>query len=165
MIIVGIDPGLVNLGWGIIKIESYGKFKCLAFGSERIDNKPTLQNRLRKVHDILVDRLSLYAPKIGAIENTVVNSNSKTSLSLSQAKGAAMLSLSLCAVEVVEYSPTAIKKSVTGKGNADKCQIIRMVELLLGTEVGILSSHAADALAVAITHALHLGVHDRVITW
>ena len=152
MLIVGIDPGLLNIGWSIV--ESTKDIKFVDCGTIKVPIHLNLQDKLLYIHEQLLLHITPYKPSIGAIEQTVVNINPKASLALCHAKGSAMLSLALCGIKLTEYSPTAIKKALTGKGNADKEQVAKMLSYMF-TDAKITSSHAADALATAVTHALH----------
>ena len=151
MLIMGIDPGLRFNGWGAVEFDR-GAFRHIENGTIKIPEKLPLPERLKLIHDGLFEVLSKYQPAEVAIEETFVNMNPSSTLRLGQARGVAMLTPALLGIPVFEYQPTLVKKSVVGVGHAAKGQIEMMVGILLGKPV-IDSEHAADALAIAITHA------------
>ncbi|MDD3028798.1 MAG: crossover junction endodeoxyribonuclease RuvC [Alphaproteobacteria bacterium] len=151
--ILGIDPGLRHTGWGLVTKEG-NRLSFVAAG--RIDPATdwAMPLRLLALADGLADIVVRYAPDEAAIEETFVNKNARSALLLGQARGCAILALAQKGLSVAEYAATRIKQSVTGQGHADKIQIQAMVKILL-PGAGPLSPDAADALAVAITHAHH----------
>ncbi len=154
MNILGVDPGLVHTGWGIITMHG-STLKFTACGAIHPSPKSSLSERLHTLHVELEKVIAAYRPDTAAIEQTFVSVNAASTLKLGNARGALLLSLAIHHLEVAEYSATMVKKSVTGSGRADKGQIERMVRLLLPTCTGPASADAMDALAVAITHAHH----------
>jgi len=153
--LIGIDPGLRHTGWGVVTLRR----NQLAFvGAGRISPEPDLPmaTRLRHLADILTGILSRYRPDDSAIEETFVHKNALSALKLGQARGVAMLTLAQADLPVTEYAANRIKQSVTGYGHADKGQIQAMIGFLL-PGCGKIAADAADALAVAITHAHHRG--------
>ncbi len=151
--ILGIDPGLRHTGWGVVRQEG----NRLSFiGAGRISPDTTLPMAARLC--VLAEELNAiaaqYTPDEAAIEETFVNQNAGTALKLGQARGAAMLTLAQTGLTVAEYGANRIKQCVTGYGHADKHQIQTMIGMLLPGS-GKLAADAADALAVAITHAHH----------
>ncbi|XSG83437.1 MAG: crossover junction endodeoxyribonuclease RuvC [Methyloligella sp. ZOD6] len=149
--IIGIDPGLRCTGWGLI--ESDGpRLVYVASGSLVSDAGETLSVRLRQIFDSLSEVLNRLSPDEAAVEETFVNRDGRATLKLGQARGIAMLAPALLGLEVAEYAPNAVKKSVVGTGHADKAQIHAMVGHLL-PRCNPDTEHAADALAIAITHA------------
>ena len=149
--ILGIDPGLVNTGWGIIHQEN-NSLKFIACGTIITKAKEEMPARLKFINDELVKVLNTYTIDEAAIEETFVNKNNLTSLKLGHARGAIILTLSLADISVSEYSATNVKKAVVGTGRAEKTQVEAMIKVLLPkSNVG--SEHEADALAIAITHA------------
>jgi crossover junction endodeoxyribonuclease RuvC len=149
--IVGIDPGLRRTGWGIIDSDGV-RLVYVACGSVCSDNGEALGVRLRQLFDGLSEVLARLAPAEAAIEQTFVNRDASATLKLGQARGIAMLVPSLLGVTIAEYAPNAVKKTVVGAGHGDKVQIRAMVTRLLPRAVPD-SADAADALAIAITHA------------
>ena len=158
---LGIDPGLRNTGWGVIETRS-NQLTPVADG--RIvtkDNKP-LADRLLQIFNGLEMVIDTFKPAEVAVEETFVNVNAASTLKLGQARGVAMLVPAKFGIQVAEYSPNKIKKSVVGTGHAAKEQVQMMVRMLLP---GCLSDtmDAADALAVAICHAHHRDLSSIVI--
>jgi crossover junction endodeoxyribonuclease RuvC len=158
--ILGVDPGLLHTGWGII--ESKGSdLRFVACGAIHPSPKLETTARLKALHDGLTQVIALHAPDEAAVEETFVNKNAMTSLKLGQARGAILLSLSLGSLPVYEYSTNLIKKSVVGTGHADKTQVAMMVKTLL-PKSDANSADAADALATAIAHAHHRATKLKV---
>jgi crossover junction endodeoxyribonuclease RuvC len=153
-IIIGIDPGLRHTGWGIVAQEG-NRLSFIAAGRISPDANLPMAERLRELADGIAAAIAKHRPHEAAIEETFVNHNATSALKLGQARGAAMLALAQGGLSVAEYGANRIKQSVTGYGHADKNQIQAMIGILLpGT--GQLKADAADALAVAITHAHHV---------
>jgi crossover junction endodeoxyribonuclease RuvC len=149
--IVGIDPGLRRTGWGVIDTDGV-KLGYVACGSVASDSGGSLGMRLRQLYDGLSQVLAQLAPEEAAIEQTFVNRDAAATLKLGQARGIAMLVPALHGLVIAEYAPNAVKKTVVGAGHGDKDQIRAMVKCLLPRAVPD-SADAADALAIAITHA------------
>jgi crossover junction endodeoxyribonuclease RuvC len=149
--IIGIDPGLRRTGWGIIESDGV-RLGFVACGSVCSDDGEALGVRLRQLFDGLQEVLTRLSPVEAAIEQTFVNRDASATLKLGQARGIAMLVPALLGVTIAEYAPNAIKKTVVGAGHGDKVQIRAMVARLLPRAVPD-SADAADALAIAITHA------------
>ncbi len=151
--ILGIDPGLVKTGWGII--ESKGSsLRFIACGLIKPDSTLPLAERLQKLSEGIESVITAYNPDECAIEETFVNKNAMSSLKLGHARGAIMLTVCKSGVNLSEYAATLVKKSVTGVGRAEKGQVGMMVKQLMPTAI-IDSEDKADALAVAICHASH----------
>ena len=152
MRVLGIDPGLRNLGWGLIAVSG-SKLSHIANGVCHGTGE-SLAQRLLALHDGLRDVLLTHAPDAAAVEQTFVNKDGAGTLKLGQARGVAMLALAQSGLVVGEYAPNSVKKAVVGVGHADKRQIDHMVRLQL-PGVQIAGPDAADALAIAICHAHH----------
>jgi crossover junction endodeoxyribonuclease RuvC len=151
--ILGIDPGLRRTGWGVIDIEG-NRLTFVGCGSvEPADDLP-LANRLLAIHEGLAGVLGNFQPAEAAVEQTFVNKDGVATLKLGQARGVAMLAPAIFGISVAEYAPNQVKKTVVGAGHADKNQIQVMLRILL-PKAEPKSADAADALAVAITHAHH----------
>jgi crossover junction endodeoxyribonuclease RuvC len=151
--IIGIDPGLRKTGWGIIDSEG-SRLTYLACGTIRTDAAEDLSDRLMAVYKGLAVPLADWQPHEAAVEQTFVNDNGASTLKLGQARGVAMLVPAMSGLPVAEYTPTLVKKSIVGTGRGDKGQIGAMIAILLpGAKPD--SEDAADALAIAITHAHH----------
>ncbi len=158
--ILGIDPGLRNTGWGVIGCEG-PRLSFLACGVIRADGALPLAERLAHIHERLGEVIAEHAPHEAAVEETFVNKDARATLKLGQARGVAMLAPALAGLEVAEYAPNKVKKSVVGSGHADKRQISMMVSMLL-PKARVDSPDAADALAIAICHAHHRGAAMRL---
>ncbi|HWK13697.1 MAG TPA: crossover junction endodeoxyribonuclease RuvC [Rhizobiaceae bacterium] len=151
--IIGIDPGLRRTGWGVV--ESLGNaLTFIASGTVRSDEKASLAERLRQIHDGLAEVLAQHVPAEAAVEQTFVNKDATATLKLGQARGVAMLVPALAGLSVAEYAPNAVKKTVIGVGHGDKKQIHMMVRVLM-PRATFTGDDAADALAIAICHAHH----------
>jgi crossover junction endodeoxyribonuclease RuvC len=151
--ILGLDPGLRRTGWGVIE-TSGNKLTYVACGQIVPDDKLPLGDRLALLHSGLTAILREFQPDEAAVEETFVNGNPMTTLKLGQARGIAMLVPAQAGLSIGEYAPNLIKKTVVGSGHADKNQIGMMIGVLL-PKAGPVGADAADALAVAITHAHH----------
>ncbi len=156
--IIGVDPGLVSTGWGIID-AAQGNLKFIACGT--INPKATLglSERLLELHRALHAIVAQHNPTHAALEETFTTANGASTLKLGQARGALLVTLAANGLPVGEYSAKTVKKSLVGNGNAEKQQMIQMVGVLLPSsrEALAASKHdAADALAIAITHASYL---------
>lgn len=152
MRVLGVDPGLRNMGWGVIKVDGsrishVANGICHSKGSD-------LARRLLSLHEQLTDVIARYAPDTAAVEQTFVNKDAVATLKLGQARAVALLVPAQAGLEVGEYAPNAVKKCVVGVGHADKKQVDHMVRLQLpGAEIA--GADAADALAIALCHAHH----------
>ena len=154
MIILGLDPGLGTTGWGLIAAEG-NRLAHVANGQIRTDPKRALPARLVVLHAALAELLAEHRPEAAAVEEVFVNDNPQSTLKLGQARGVVLLAAAAGGLDVGEYAPRLVKKAVVGTGGADKRQVHAMVQRLL-PGVKIAGPDAADALAVAITHAHHL---------
>jgi crossover junction endodeoxyribonuclease RuvC len=159
MRVLGIDPGLRILGWGLIDVSG-SRLAHVANGICRSDGDD-LALRLLSLHMQLTDVVARYAPDAAAVEQTFVNKDAAGTLKLGQARGIAMLVPAQAGIPVGEYAPNAVKKAVVGVGHAEKRQIDHMVRLML-PGVDIAGPDAADALAIAICHAHHVGHAGRL---
>lgn len=157
MIILGIDPGLANTGWGVIEVVGQ-RSRALAYGCITTGAADPLAGRLRTIHDEVQDVIGRYTPGECAVESVFFGSNAKSAFATGQARGVALLATSDAGIELAEYSPVQIKSVVVGSGTADKAQVTYMVRALLALDHDPRPDHAADALAVALTHA-HLRAH------
>lgn len=157
MIILGIDPGLTCTGWGIVA-KSGSRLSHVANGQIRTDAKAGMAERLVELDAVLTDVILLHRPDTGAVEEVFVNVNPQSTLKLGQARGVAMLSVARAGIPVAEYSTKLVKKAIVGTGGAAKAQVQAMLKVLL-PGVTLAGEDAADALAVAITHANMLGSH------
>jgi crossover junction endodeoxyribonuclease RuvC len=154
MIILGLDPGLGTTGWGVILAQG-NRLSHIANGQISTDAKMALAERLVALDSALVDVILAHQPQSAAVEEVFVNVNPQSTLKLGQARGVIMLAAAKSGITIGEYSARLIKKAVVGTGGADKVQVHAMVARLL-PGVKISGADAADALAVAITHAHHI---------
>ena len=163
MRVLGIDPGLRNLGWGVVDVAG-ARITHVANGichSVPGDLDGDLARRLVSLYDQLTAVLRQYAPDEAAVEHTFVNKDAVATLKLGQARGIALLVPAQAGITVGEYAPNAVKKTVVGVGHADKGQVDHMVRIHL-PGVQIAGADAADALAIAICHAHHLQSAGRL---
>jgi len=161
MRVLGIDPGLRNLGWGVIDVAG-ARLSHVANGichSSAADGD--LAQRLLSLFEQLSAVLRRYAPDAAAVEHTFVNKDAVATLKLGQARGIALLVPAQAGLTVGEYAPNAVKKTVVGVGHAAKAQVDHMVRVQLPGIV-IAGPDAADALAIAICHAHHMQSAGRL---
>ncbi|WP_145199659.1 crossover junction endodeoxyribonuclease RuvC [Sphingobium sp. B2] len=162
MILLGLDPGLGTTGWGLIAADG-NRLTHLGNGQIKTDSAMPLATRLLALDLALTDLILEHRPEGAAVEEVFVNVNPQSTLKLGQARGVILLNAARSGMEVGEYAARLIKKSVVGVGNASKDQVHAMVSRLL-PGVKIVGPDAADALAVAITHAHHLASARRIPT-
>ena len=159
MRVLGVDPGLRNLGWGIIDVNG-SRLSHVANGIIHSEGDD-LALRLLSLHVALTAVVAEHRPEAAAVEQTFVNKDGASTLKLGQARGVAMLVPAQAGLVVAEYAPNAVKKAVVGVGHADKVQVAHMVRHQLpGVELN--GADAADALAIAICHAHHLQSAGRL---
>jgi crossover junction endodeoxyribonuclease RuvC len=158
--ILGIDPGLRRTGWGVVDSDG-NRLVYVACGTVEPRDTLPLAERLLAIHDGLTKVLAEHAPAEAAVEQTFVNKDGAATLKLGQARGVAMLVPAMRGLLVAEYAPNLVKKTVVGAGHADKTQIQMMLKILL-PKADPKSADAADALAIAITHAHHRGAAQRL---
>ena len=159
MRVLGIDPGLRVLGWGLIDVAG-SRLSHVANGACTSEGDD-LAARLLSLHEQLTEIVARYAPDAAAVEQTFVNRDGAGTLKLGQARGIAMLVPAQAGIAVGEYAPNAVKKAVVGVGHADKRQVAHMVRIHL-PGVDLAGPDAADALAIAICHSHHLGSSGRL---
>ena len=162
MIILGLDPGLGTTGWGVIAAQG-NRLSHIANGQIKTDPKVALAERLYMIDTMLNDLLIEHAPNGAAVEEVFVNANAQSTLKLAHARGVILLGAARRGIVVGEYAARLVKKAVVGTGAAEKTQVHAMVARLL-PGVKIAGADAADALAVAITHAHHLASARRIQT-
>jgi crossover junction endodeoxyribonuclease RuvC len=151
--IIGIDPGLRRTGWGVVEITG-NRLGFLGCGSVTTREQDGLAERLLAIHEGLERILEEFRPHEAAVEATFVNKDAKATLKLGQARGIAMVVPARAGVPVAEYAPNVVKKSIVGAGHGDKAQVRMMIGVLL-PKADPRSDDAADALAIAVTHAHH----------
>ena len=155
MIILGIDPGVAIVGWGVIEYSG-SKFKTLDFGAIRTPAGMDTEKRLAIIYSELGEIIKKFKPEAMAVEEIFWNTNQKTGIVVSEARGVILLCAEHNGVNIFEYTPLQVKQGVVGYGRADKKQVITMVSVLLGIKEKITPDDTADALAIAICHA-HCG--------
>ena len=153
MKVIGIDPGTASCGYGIVH-QCDGRLRAIDHGwwKTRADERPEL--RLKTIFEGVDDLIARHAPDAVALEESFVGADARTALSVGQARGAVMVAAANAGVECAEYPPARVKQVVCGYGRAEKQQVQRMVKVILGLNAEPTPTHAADALAVAICHAL-----------
>jgi crossover junction endodeoxyribonuclease RuvC len=150
--ILGIDPGSQRTGVGIIDVDAVGKLTHVFHGALTVAGEETFPLRLKRIFDELAAIIEMHRPAECGIERVFMARNPDSALKLGQARGAAICAVAARGLEVHEYAPTEIKQAVVGSGRGDKTQVQHMVGVLLGLK-GPLQPDAADALAIAVTHA------------
>ena len=160
MVILGIDPGLANTGWGVVETRGM-QCRARAYGCVRTDKTQDIARRLKHIHDEIGMVIKRYGPTEVAIEEIYFGANSQSAVKTGQARGAALVACAACGLETGEYTPMQIKQAVVGTGAADKRQVQFMVKRLLHLEQEPRPDHCADALAAAICHA-HLTAWRRM---
>ena len=151
--ILGIDPGLRRTGWGVIDVAG-NRLIHVACGSVATDDKAELSARLVTIYAGLVRVVDEFHPEEAAVEATFVNKDASATLKLGQARGIALLVPAQAGLQVSEYAPNLVKKTIVGAGHSEKAQIRMMIGVLL-PKADPKSEDAADALAIAVTHAHH----------
>ena len=155
MIILGIDPGLAIVGWGVIDFSG-NKFRTLNYGSIQTPAGMPTEERLVAIYNELQAIINKYKPEVMAVEELFWNTNQTTGIRVSQARGVILLCATQNNVKIAEYTPLQVKQAVVGYGRAEKKQVITMVTMLLGLSAPPKPDDTADALAIAICHA-HCG--------
>ena len=160
MRVIGIDPGLRRMGWGVVDVDGPRPIH-VANGACLSEGEADLAYRLCSLHTQLAAIFARYRPDAAAVEHTFVNKDAAGTLKLGQARGIALLVPAQCGLPVAEYAPNAVKKAIVGVGHADKAQIQHMVRLQL-PGVTLNGPDAADALAIALCHAHHVRFGGRL---
>jgi crossover junction endodeoxyribonuclease RuvC len=153
VIVIGVDPGTQRTGWGLVR-SAGSRIEHVDCGVIVPGARLPLSGKVKLIHDRLAAILRIHAPDAMAVEEVFVAKNSRSALMLGHARGAVLLAGADAGVPIFGYSPTTVKKGITGNGSATKHQVQEMVKLLL--KLGeIAQEDAADALALAICHAFH----------
>ncbi len=155
-IILGIDPGLANTGWGVIE-RSGSKLSCVAYGCVSTGADCELAWRLGKIHQQITAVVQRFSPEAVGIETVWFGQNVSAAFATGQARGAALVACAQAGLSVGEFSPRQIKLAVVGTGSADKSQVQYMMKQLLGLDEAPRPDHAADALAAAVCYVTHEG--------
>src|SRR3989441_342072 len=153
MKVLGIDPGTAACGFGIVQ-ESGGRLRATCHGWWRTRAGERLEVRLLTIFTGVQELIAEHGPDAVALEESYVGADARIALSVGQARGAVLVAASSAGVPCIEYAPARVKQAVCGYGRADKTQVQRMVKAILALDELPSPSHAADALAVAICHAL-----------
>jgi crossover junction endodeoxyribonuclease RuvC len=151
--VVGIDPGTAACGYGIVQ-ESGGRLKELGHGCWSTPAGEDTVLRLKTIYDGVAALIAEHAPDVVALEESYVGADARIALSVGQARGAVLVAAANAGVACTEYAPARVKQAVCGYGRAEKAQMQRMVKMILALPELPTPHHAADALAVAICHAL-----------
>ena len=162
MVILGIDPGLAIVGWGVIKYEK-NVFTTLAYGSIQTPAGLPTEERLSRIYDGVNEIIKTYHPEEMAIEELFFNTNQTTGIRVAEARGVVLLAGYRGGVHIAEYTPLQVKQAVVGYGRADKKQVISMVTTILKLKTPPKPDDTADALAIAVCHA-HSGC-SRIATY
>jgi crossover junction endodeoxyribonuclease RuvC len=160
-VVIGIDPGAANLGFGVVRVEG-NRMAALDGGVVETAAGVPMERRLERIHAELTELVSWHEPGAMAVEDVFFGKNVQTAMSVGQASGVAMLAAAQAGVPCFAYTPQAIKMAVCGSGGASKGQVQRMVGTLLGLPEPPTPDHAADALAVAICHGGGAGRREAI---
>jgi crossover junction endodeoxyribonuclease RuvC len=151
--VLGIDPGTAACGYGIVHGNG-GRLQAVEFGWWPTPAHERPELRLKRIHDAVAELIARHEPDTAALEESYVGADARIALSVGQARGAALVACAAAELRCTEYSPASVKIAVCGYGRAEKAQVQRMVKAVLGLDEPPRPHHAADALAVAICHAL-----------
>jgi crossover junction endodeoxyribonuclease RuvC len=151
--VLGIDPGTAACGYGIVQ-ESGGRIRAIDHGWWQTSARERPELRLKTIFEGVQALIAEHEPVAVAVEESFVGADARTALSVGQARGAVLVAAASVGVECAEYSPARVKQAVCGYGRAEKAQVQRMVRAILAMDTIPTPNHAADALAVAICHAL-----------
>ena len=150
-IILGIDPGTIVLGYGVIAVSGK-EVSLIDMGILKLSAKADAYEKLEKIHSSIAQMIKKFKPTSFAIEAPFFGKNVQSMLKLGRAQGVAIAAAMQAGLAVTEYSPKKVKQSITGNGNADKLQVHKMLETILKFEVELKTYDATDALAVALCH-------------
>lgn len=159
MIILGIDPGIAKVGWGIIN-DHLSKQTVIDYGCFKTAAGLSLDERLGKIHKFVLALIDQFNPEVLAVEQLFFAANVKTGLTVAQARGVIILAAGEKERETISYTPLQIKQALTGYGRADKKQMEILVRSILKLTAPIKEDDTADALAVALTHAFSYKMHN-----
>ncbi len=152
MVILGIDPGLAIVGWGVIEYSG-NRFRTLGYGSILTPSDMKTEDRLVEIYRRMRELIATYKPDCMAVEELFWNTNQTTGIRVSEARGVILLAGAESKLPIYEYTPLQVKQAVVGYGRAEKKQVITMVTMLLNLEKPPKPDDTADALAIAICHA------------
>jgi crossover junction endodeoxyribonuclease RuvC len=151
--VIGIDPGTANCGYGIVH-EKDGRLEAIDYGWWKTSAAERPEQRLKTIFDAVAGLIEAHRPDAVVLEESFVGADARTALSVGQARGAVMVAAANAGIDCAEYPPARVKQTVCGYGRAEKRQVQKMVKVILKMDTEPTPSHAADALAVAICHAL-----------
>ncbi len=152
---MGIDPGVANTGFGVVRVAG-SRMTAIDGGTIEVAADAPAEQRLRTIHESLVELIDWHSPESVALESIYFGRNVRSAIGVGQARGVIMLAAANRELSCFDYTPQAVKLAVCGSGAAAKDQVKHMVGVLLGLPVEPTSDHAADALAVAVCHAAHV---------
>ena len=152
MIILGIDPGLAIIGWGVVEYKE-SAFRTVAYGALRTPAGIPTEDRLKLIYDGMEELLRTYRPDAMSVEELFFNTNVTTGIGVAQARGVILMTAAKLGVHIFEYTPSQVKQAVVGYGKAEKRQVMAMVTRILGLREVPKPDDTADALALAICHA------------
>lgn len=155
MVILGIDPGLAIVGYGVIEYGS-SHFTTIAYGAIETPAHTPVEDRLKQIYEDLDGIIKMYRPDAVAVEELFFNTNTTTGISVAEARGVILLCAKNNGVEIFEYTPLQVKQAVVGYGRASKEQVIELVKIILKLQGKLKLDDTADALAIAVCHA-HTG--------
>ena len=161
MKILGIDPGVAIVGYGVITNEC-GKLKPVDFGQVNSPAHTPLAKRLKMIYDGITQLITIHKPDVMAVEELFFNTNVKTAIAVGHARGVILLAAQNNNIPIFEYTPLQIKQAVVGYGRADKNQVQQMVKMFLNLKEVPKPDDTADALAVAICHAHSASLADKL---
>jgi crossover junction endodeoxyribonuclease RuvC len=150
--VLGIDPGTAACGYAVVH-QKDGRLRALDHGWWQTSARERAELRLKTIFDGMQELIGTYQPDSVAIEESFVGVDARTALSVGQARGAVLVAAAVAGIDCTEYAPARVKQAVCGYGRAEKAQVQRMVQSILAMTSAPGSSHASDALAVAICHA------------
>ncbi|MDW8052565.1 MAG: crossover junction endodeoxyribonuclease RuvC [Armatimonadota bacterium] len=154
MIVLGVDPGVATMGYGVIEVVG-NRYRALAYGTLETPKTLPAHQRLQQLYHQLRALIDHYQPEVLATEQLLFSTNRRTAFQVARAAGIALLAAAEAGLKWHEYTPLQVKQAVTGYGGADKKQVQVMVQRLLGLDAPPKPDDAADALAIAICHAHH----------
>ena len=160
MIILGIDPGTAAIGYGIVE-RSGSRLRAVDYGCLTTSADRSMPERLLEIHQLVDELIALHQPSIVAVERLFFSKNAQTAIAVGQARGVVLLAAAQHAKPVRDATPNEVKSAIAGYGAADKEQVQRMVQLVLGMSELPRPDDAADALAIAVTIANRVGQADR----
>lgn len=161
MIILGIDPGMAILGYGVVE-QIGNSLKVIDYGVVNTPSDMKTSQRLTVLFEAVGQLIERYRPEAAAVEELFFNKNAKTALSIGHARGVAILAAALKGIDVYEYTPLQVKQAVAGYGRASKQQVQQMVRMLLGLKEIPKPDDAADALAVSICHLHSIALQKKL---